>query len=211
MAADVTGDATPEEMARKASEYDDFTIVYVRRNRSGRWVRDAKFYPDAGTADVAARLFADDMAGADVRPCATLRGQVRTVDDFEYADDPDVFTNPYAAMLDDYQTSSEDRWPFTVYACWDTGDGPRRYSKQVQAVDARHAELLARLDKTAGEFLAAAVVEGHVPVEDADAVWATLDGEPETGTEPTRRRWRLWVLAAAVSLAVVVLVALVIA
>lgn len=193
-----------DETLREASEYGDFTVVYARRNLSGRWVRDAKFMTGAGSVENAATMFAFEMGDAEVRPCAILRGQVKTVDDFEYADTPDVFSNPYASRLvhfDADRTAVTRR--YTVLGCWDTGDGPRRYSKRVFARDAEHAELMVRRDLSDGEFLVAAVVKGHAHVADVDAVWATFDGEEPTALVEARRNWFPLIAACVVVLIVV--------
>lgn len=194
-----------DSLLREASEYGDFTVVYVRRNTSGRWVRDAKFMVGAGSVENAAALFAVDVLGAEVRPCAILRGQVKTVDDFEYADTPDVFTNPYAGRLahfDADHTAVTRR--YAVFGCWDTGDGPKRYSKRVYAKDPEHAELMVRQKLSDGEFLVAAVVEEHAQVADVDSVWATLDGEePTIPVGAPRRNWIPLIAACVVVLIVV--------
>jgi hypothetical protein len=175
-------------MERLAAELDDWTFIYHRVNPAGLVVRDAKFIEDAGSYDVAVILFkgltVDD--GADVGLCAVLRGKVTTVDDVELADQqPGGYAwRDRLAVLDNAGAAQE---RFTVLGSWDTGDGPRRYSKNVRAVNAEHAELLVRADKTVGTFLVAGVVEGWVPVEDADEVWATIDGQPPQA--PDTRSW----------------------
>jgi hypothetical protein len=210
MAADL-GDMSADDAARFAGEYDDHTYLYLRKNQLG-WVRDAKFIPNCFDLDTANVLFAGHVEGAEVRLCAVLRGQVATVDEFEFADQPDVEAEPYASRLVSLDRRDGHRW-FTVYGCWDTGDGPRRYSKRVEAVDAEHAELLVRRDKTAGEFLIAAVVEDWVPVEDVGVTWATLDGSqpavqplPEND-DPSLSRPR-WLIPAVAGLLVAVAVLL---
>lgn len=197
-------DPTADELARMADEHGDFTYLYLRANDVG-WVRDAKPITDAGSLDVADVLFAGWVEGVQVRLCAVLRGRVATVDDFEFADQPDVTAEPYASRLASFERRAGRR-RFTVYGCWDTGDGPRRYSKRVEAVDADHAELLVRRDKTVGEFLVAAVVEGFVPVEDSAAIWAAVDGKPalEPAPEPARRP--AWLLPAVSALTAALIV-----
>lgn len=202
----MAADPTPEELRREATENDDFTFLYVRRNRSGRWVRDAKFIRDCGDLGVATTLFADHVAGVDVQVCAVLRGMVRTVDDFEFADEPDPFTEPYASRLLKLGSPMDgDR--HTVFGAWDTGDGPRRYSRRITASSAEHAELLVRERLTGGVFLVAAVVEGWATVADLDATWATVDGQ-QPAAEPDRPR-RRWLPVAVIAAALTVVAAVV--
>jgi len=200
-------DPTADEMARMAAETADHTFVYVRLNGAGRWVRDAKFITDCADFHVANWLFAGHVDGARVRLCAVLRGQVCTVDNFEFADSPDVFTDPYAGRLERLNRTLTVRQWFSVLGCWDTGDGPRRYGKVVHAADAEHAELQARVELTEGEFLVAGVVEGRVQVEDVDAVWATVDGQTEP--EPMVQQPRRWPLIVAAVVLVAVVAALI--
>jgi hypothetical protein len=179
-------DPTPEELRRLAAESDDFTAVFTRVNPAGRIVRDAKFYRDAGTVDIAAGLFADDFAEVQTGLCAMLRGQVKTVDDFEEASTP--YDDQWATTtLADYRRrvdGGESTGQFTLYGSWDTGDGPRRYLKRINAVNAEHAELLTVVDKSIGVFLVAGVVAGWVPDEQVDAVWATPDGQVPVVSAP---------------------------
>jgi hypothetical protein len=180
-------DPTPEELRRLSEESDDWTMIFTRVNPSGLVVRDAKFYPDAGSLDVALGLFTSEYAGFDVGLCAVLRGQVKTVDDFEEADQPDPRGQWAVTTLREYRSNPGSHSPFTVYGSWDTGDGPMRHVRHVWAINAEHAELHAREDCTIGTFLVAGVVEGRVPDEQADAVWATFDGTRPAA--PDHRSW----------------------
>ena len=185
----MVADPSPEQLRRLSAEMDDFTFLFTRVNPAGRVVRDARFYRDAGSLDVALCLFAADYSGYAVGLCAVLRGQVRTIDSFELADEPRL-GDPWAVpTLARYEADSTPRSRFTVFASWDTGDGPRRYSVCAEAVNAEHAELAARSDKTIGTFLVAGVVAGWVPVEDTDAVWATVNGEQPVQAPEVRPWW----------------------
>lgn len=195
----MAAEPSADEFARMAEEIDCRTYLYVRRNSAGLWVRDAKFIDDCTDIDLAGALFTGHVGGAEVRLCAVLRGRVATVDDLELAEPGNGYYRPRAP-----------RRPYTVFGCWDTGDGHRRYSLQVDATSPVHAEVIASRDKTVGEFLVAGVVEGWVPVEDT-AVWATVDGEPAQEPAPPpavgRPGWLLPALAVlAASLIVTALV-----
>jgi hypothetical protein len=195
-------DLGADEFARMADQMDDRTYLYARKNGAGIWVRDAKFITDCFDLELANAVFAGHVDGAQVLLCAVLRGQVATVDDFELAEPGNGYYNPRAP-----------RRRYTVFGCWDTGDGHRRYSKQVEATSPVHAEVIVNRDKTVGEFLVAGVVEGWVPVEDRDAVWATVDGQPAESSPVAaeRRTVPRWLLPAAVAVAllVVLLIALI--
>lgn len=180
----MAADMPAADLGRMADEFGTFTMIYHRTNPAGQIVRDAKFITDAGSYDIAVILFQGQLAGAQVGLCAVLRGQVATVDDFELATGPvmDDQTRDRLASMDD----GLGHW-FTVFGSWDTGDGPRRYSKHVQAISPEHAELLVRSDKTVGTFLVAGVVEGWAQVEDSDATWATVDDRQPAAQD--RRSW----------------------
>lgn len=191
-------DVSPEAMERMAAEMGTYTMLYWRRNPAGWLVRDAWICDDAGSYDTAVTLFSGRAVGVEVGLCAVLRGRVQTVDDFERADEPDMDDmidtfNRYAMMV---RTSSPEQLrTYTVYGSWDTGDGHKRWAQKVEAaLSPLHAELVARENKTLGEFLVAGVVRGCVPTEDTGEAWATLDGcQPApAAAQPAKPWWRFW-------------------
>lgn len=192
----MVADMSAAGMERLAEEFDSFSFLYWRRNSRGVIVRDAKFIDDAGNYEIAVGLFADYVGGlrADVEIglCAVLRGRVDTVDDIDRADQPvmDYAAHERLEILNS-QANLGNADTFSVYGSWDTGDGHKRYMKVVQAQDPLHAELIVRADKTEGEFLVAAVVEGCVPTEDTEE-WATVNGQQTALAAPKRPWWKVW-------------------
>lgn len=188
-------DRSPAYFERMAAENDDFTYIFWRVNPAGHIVRDAKIIEDAGNYDVAKLLFADAVDGTQIGLCAVLRGQVKTVDDFELANEPEM-NDQWESLLDrlHFNRYMPGTRSYTVFGSWDTGDGYRRHSRHVEgAVSAVHAELIVRHGKTLGTFLVAGVVEGCVPNADPpEEKWATLDGTQPVPAAPKRPWWRVW-------------------
>lgn len=190
----------PDDLHRQAMEWGDFTCVFWRTNPLGSKVRDAKFYPNAGTADMAARMFADEFATVETGLCAVLRGQVKTVDHHIDLADTAPWMDGWAGVIETYKQGAADGQAtsrYTVYASYDTGDGHRRYLSYIVAIDAFHAELTVAqvmvTDYPGAVFLTAGVVEGWKGDEQVDAVWATPDGtrerqQPATPT-PASQPW----------------------
>jgi hypothetical protein len=213
MTADSTG-LTGDEMLRKAREFDDYTFLYVRRNGAGRLVRDAQFVDDCPDLATATTLFATGVYNTDVAVCGVLRGHVRTVDNFEYASGPDLSDPRYRQLLNNYNEWATDHVRYTVVCSWDTGDGRKRYSRRVHAVNAEHAELIVLDELTEGEVLIAGVVNGHPILEDRDLTWATISGEPAdtsaADTGDTSMPTRTVVLAVAAVVAMLIIMAVLI-
>lgn len=186
-------DPTPAEMLAAAYAADDFTLLFCWRDDDGRWRRDAAQYTELGIADpqVAIDQFWSDRDPEHVLLSCILQGEVATVDEPMFADEPDP--EQYAELLAGYEASDQPRTRFTVFAAWDSdGTGHRRYSHHEDAIDPLHAELLTRARTTSGEFLVCGVVELWVPVLDLPEFdeYATPDGKPPLPT--TRRGPRRW-------------------
>lgn len=175
-------DPTPQQLLSDAAANDSYTFLFCRRDEDNRWRRDAKFI-ELGIVDpqVATDEFWSTRDPEHVLLSCCLHGTVATVDAPTFADEPDINDSDAALLLDEYDDRDAQRLHYTVFAVCDSdGNGYRRFSRQVDAVDPLHAELLARDQAPVGEFLVAGVVELWVPVVDLPDydVYATPDGKP---------------------------------
>lgn len=176
---------TEADLAQTVAELNTWSIMYASVNGDGRWVRSKEVISPALDSGTAMGMFWIDRDPTETVRAACLAGDIACVDHFEYADEPD-FTS-YKELLDRidaYNLSKEPRQHFTVFYTRPDDKGDLPHSKYVEAVDAIHAELIAREDAwepaASRPVMVMAVVDLYVPVAENARVYkyGTPDGQP---------------------------------
>jgi hypothetical protein len=216
-------DLTPDELLDSSLAYKFF---YLRRTELGMWERDALVIHPAPSLEYAIEMFRGNP-DRDIKKlllAGILRGNMPDESEFQFGHEPDITETSWYNKLKEYDAQAKagaELQKFTVLGGWDSTTPDLSQAMQVaacvDAINAEHAELLARSVRTAGTFLVAAVVWGeHNPQDFSnEALYASIDGnEPapvaaNDEPEPRKRNWMpLVIVGAIVLLALIVVVAL---
>ena len=166
------------------TETEDYTFVFVAY-RNETWARDCLHMTDCLNPNMAARTFWQDHDENFVLLAPILMGRLKTVDEFEFGDEPNVSSEDeleqLIGRLEDDLGGTQDLRHYSVLSVRDTGEGFVRTLNHVQAHTPTHAELIARRGTIErGEHLMCAVFDNWIPrADDAERFrFASPDGQP---------------------------------